>query len=144
MLAVLLLIVPACNRNPRNTQAASEERANAADQTNVEMTDRSDYVAAIEPRLAVLDVKIDQLDQQANAMTGRMKENFKKAIDGLRDQRKSVASRLDDVKKADIESWRPLTWEVDSALTNLENSYTQLRDMMPMPNASGTPKDKTY
>jgi hypothetical protein len=147
ILVALLLIVPACNRNPRNTQAASEERTNAADQANVEKTDRNDYVAAIEPRLAALDVKIDQLDQQANTMTGRMKENFKKAIDDLRDQRKSVASKLDDVKKADIQSWRPLSWEVDSALTNLENSNTQLRDMIPqaMPDASSaTPSDKRY
>lgn len=131
MLAAVLLIVPACNRNePRNTQAASEEQTNAADQMNVEKSDRNDYVAAIDQRLAGFDLKIDKLDQQANAMTGATKANFKKAIDGLRDQRKSVASKLDDVKKANIESWRPLSWEVNSGLANLESSYAQVRDMM--------------
>ena len=97
ILVAVLLIVPACKRNePQSAQAASEERKNAAeqmnaaDQTRVENSDRNDYVAAIDDRLAGFDLEIDQLDQQANAMTGTTKEKFKKAVDGLRDQRKSV------------------------------------------------------
>jgi hypothetical protein len=111
----VLLTVPACKRDePRSAQAASEERKNGAEQTNaaeqtrVENSDRNDYVAAIDDRLAGFDLEIDQLDQQANAMSGTTKEQFKKAVDCLRDQRRSVASKLDDLKKANIESWRPL------------------------------------
>jgi hypothetical protein len=153
MLVAVLLIVPACNRNePRKAQAASEERknaakqANAADQMRVEQSDRNDYVAAIDDRLAGLDLKIDKLDQQANAMTGTTKEKFRKAVDAVRDQRKSVGSRLDDLKKADIESWRPLSWEVNSGLASLENSYTQVQDIMDEmnPDTSATRKDKMY
>jgi hypothetical protein len=130
MLMIFLLIFPACNRNPRNTQAASEDESNAADQMRVDTTDRNDYIAAVEPRLAGLDLRIDKLDQQANAMSGPAKEKFKKAIDGLRDQRKSLDSKLDDLKKADINSWLPLSWEVNSGLANLESSYTQVQNMM--------------
>ena len=130
MLMAVLLICPACTRNPRNTQAAPEEQSNAADQMRVETTDRNDYVAAIEPRLAGLDLRIDKLDQQANAMTGETKEKYKKAINDLRDQRKSLGSKLDELKKADINSWMPLSWEVNSGLANLESAYTQVQNMM--------------
>ena len=130
MLMAVLLIFPACTRNPRNTQAASEEQSDASDQMRVDTTDRNDYVAAVEPRLAGLGLRIDKLDQQANAMSGPAKEKFKKAIDGLRDQRKSLGSKLDDLKKADINSWMPISWEVNSGLANLESSYTQVQNMM--------------
>jgi hypothetical protein len=149
----VLLIVPACKRNePQSAQAASEERKNAAeqmnaaDQTRVENSDRNDYVAAIDDRLAGFDLEIDQLDQQANAMTGTTKEKFKKAVDCLRDQRRSVTSKLDDLKKTNIESWRPLSWQVDSGIANLEKSYVRVRDMMEetIPDASATSRDKTH
>jgi hypothetical protein len=112
----------------------------------VEKSDRNDYVDAIDDRQAGLDLNIDKLDQQANAMTETPKEKFKKAVDGLRDQRKSVTSKLDDLKKANIESWRPISWEVNSELANLENSYVQVRDMMAetTPDTSATRKDKTH
>jgi nucleoid-associated protein YgaU len=111
----------------------------------VENIDRNDYVDATAQSLAFLEVEIDKLDQQANAMTGATKAKFKNAIDRLRDQQKSIASKLDDLKKGNIESWRPLSWEVDSGLANLRRSYTQARDGMQetIPDASATHRDET-
>ena len=127
MLVAILLIVPACNRSePRNTQAASEDRTNIQEQMKNE---RDAYVKSTEARLAEFDQKFDGLDERANAMTGATKTNFKNAIDGLRDQRKAVASKLDDLKKVSIESWTTLRGEVDSALASLDRSYTQVSDM---------------
>jgi hypothetical protein len=109
------------------------------------MTERKDYVEAIDNRLAEFEPEIDRLDMQANAMAGETKANFMSAIEGLRAQRKSVASKLDDLKKADIESWTTLRGEVDSGLAKLETSYTQVWDMMyeKMPDSSAAPTPKT-
>src|SRR5262245_34544331 len=97
MLLAILLMVPACNRNePPNTQAASEDRTAAVEQMKNE---RDAYVNGTEARLAEFDQKFDGLDERADAMTGGTKTNFKNAIDGLRDQRKSVDAKLDDLKK---------------------------------------------
>ena len=127
MLLAILLVVPACNRNePRSTQAASEERKNAVEQMKSE---RDTYVKTVEARLAEFDQKFDGLDERAGAMTGATKTNFKNAIDGLRDQRKAVAAKLDDLKKVNVESWTALKGEVDSALASLDRSYTQVSDM---------------
>ena len=143
MLLGILLIVPACNRNePRNTQAASEERTSAEEQMKNE---RDAYVKSTDARLAEFDQKFDGLDERAGAMTGARKTNFKNAIDGLRQQRKSVASKLDDLKKVNIQSWTPLKGEVDSALASLDRSYTQVSDMyQEIPSTSTKPKAKTY
>src|SRR5437762_2708671 len=120
-LLAILLIVPACNRNePRSAQAASEER------TTEQKNERDAYVKSTEARLAEFDQKVDGLDQRAGAMTGTTKTKFKNAIDGLRDQRKAVASQLDDLKKVSVESWSTMRGEVDPALASLDRSYTQV------------------
>jgi DNA repair exonuclease SbcCD ATPase subunit len=139
MLLAVLLIVPACNRNePRSTQAAPEERANAEEQIKNE---RDAYVKSIDARLAEIDKNLDGLDERGNAMSGATKTNFKNAIDGLRDQKKSVASKLDDLKKVNVESWTTLRGEVDSALADLNQSYNRVSDTYP-PRAAA-PKPKT-
>jgi hypothetical protein len=146
MVAAVLLMVPACSRNePRNVQAASEERTDQTNTPEQMMTERNDYVEAIDNRLAGFEPELDRLDMQANSMTGATRANFMRAIECLRAQRKSVASKLDDLKKADIESWTTLRGEIDSGLAKLETSFTQVRDMMyeKMPDKSAAPKPKT-
>jgi DNA repair exonuclease SbcCD ATPase subunit len=143
MLLAVLLLVPACNRNePRSTEAASEQqRTNAIDQMKAE---RDAYVKSTDARLAEFDQKFDGLNERADAMTGATKTNFKNAIDGLRDQRKAVASKLDDLQKVNVESWTTLKGEVDSALADLNQSYMKVSDTYEKTPASSTPKPKTY
>ena len=143
MLMAVLLVVPACSRNePRTTQAASEERTSATEQAKNE---RDAYVKSVDSRLAEFDQKVDGLDERAGAMTGTNKTNFKHAIDGLRDQRKAVSSKVDDLKKTNVESWTTLRGEVNSALTGLDRSYQKVSDTYPAPKTlSPKPKAKTY
>jgi hypothetical protein len=142
MLFAILLIIPACNQNePRSTQAAAE-RANAEEQMK---NDRDAYMKSVDARLAEFDQKFDGLDERANAMTGETKTNFKIAVDGLRDQRKTVGSKLNDLEKVNIESWMPLKAEVDSAMAGLDRAYMQISDTyQKTPATSTNPKAKTY
>ena len=142
ILLAFLLIVPACNRNePRTTQAAPEERTNARDQMKAE---RDAYVKSIDARLAEFDQKLDGLDKRADAMTGVSKTDFKRAIDDLRNQRKSVADKLDDMKKVSLESWTTLKGEIDSAMASLERSYNDVSERYKTAETRTTPKTKTY
>jgi hypothetical protein len=116
-----------CNRNaPRNTQAASEQRPVNRDQMR---NARDNYVNGAEARLSEFDKKIDGLDERADAMTGPAKTDFKKAIDGLRDERKSLGDKLDELKNASAESWTTMKGGVDLALANLDRSYTGVATM---------------
>jgi hypothetical protein len=109
-------------------------------------TAREDYVEAIDNILAGFEQKLDGLDLRVNGMTGTTKANFINQIAGLRDQRKLAASRLGELKKADIESWTTLRGEVDSSLANLERCYTRVSDMMyeKTSHTSATPKAMTH
>jgi uncharacterized protein YdcH (DUF465 family) len=142
MLLAFLLIVPACNRSePRTTQAAPEERANAKDQMKAE---RDAYVKGADARLAEFDQKLDGLDKRADAMTGAGKTDFKRSIDDLRNQRKAVADKLNDMKKVTPESWTTLKGEVDSAMAGLERSYNEVSERYKTAETSTTPKTRTY
>src|SRR5215470_396652 len=142
ILLVALLAIPACNRNePRSTQAAPEDRA-VTDQMKAE---RDDYVKAMEARLAEFDQKVDGLDKRADAMAGTTKKGFQYAIDQLRDQRKVVSSKLDDVKNVSVESWATMRGEADAAMADLERSYTHVSGVYEKtPATSPTPKTRTY
>ena len=136
----IALLVPACSRNePRSTQAASE-RTNATDQMKAE---RDDYVKNMEARMDEFDKKLDGLDERAGAMTGPAKTSFKDNMDRLRDQQKEVTKKLDDLKSVNIESWKTMRSEVDSAMTGMERSYDQMSQMIeknPATPGTATPK----
>ena len=118
------LLVTACNRNePQRTQAASEDRTNATDQMKME---RDNYVKGAEARLSEFDQRVDGLSERAGAITGAAKTDFNNSIDNLRDQRKAVASKLDDLKRVSVESWMTMKDEVDSAMAGLERSYQEV------------------
>jgi uncharacterized protein YukE len=137
MLLAILLVAPACNRNnPSSTRAASEDRANVTDQMK---RDRDDYVTTMNAKLAEFDQKVDGLNERTAAMKGQAKDNFKDAITRLKDQRKTVANKLDDLKSVNVESWQTLRNEVDSAMAGLNRSYEEVSNTY-----EKTPVHKTY
>ena len=117
-----LLTLSACNRSDRDRVRASNERA-TQDQLKQQ---RDDYVRAVDAKLAEFDQKFDGLDARANGMSDAATRDFKSAVDGLRDQRKAVGKKLDDLKGVSVDSWMSLKGEVDNALGGLERSYEKV------------------
>jgi hypothetical protein len=131
LLSAVLLIIPACSRNePRKTQAASEQTTTSSRQMK---NQRDAYVKSMDARLGEFDKKIDGLDQRAGSLTGAAKSSTKSMISQLRDERKNVASKLDDLKGVDVESWPTMKGEVDSAMAGMEHAYDQVSRSMPTP-----------
>src|SRR5215471_16128078 len=131
LLSAVLLILPACSRNePRRTQAAAEQTTNSPRQMKNE---RDAYVKGMDARLAEFDKKLDGLDKKADALTGSAKSSSKSFISQLRDERKDVSSKLDDLKGVDVESWTTMKGEVDSAMAGMEHAYDQVSRMLPTP-----------
>ena len=56
-------------------------------------------------------------------MSGPQKDDFKKMIDQLRVQQKSIASRLNYAKNASPDAFSLIKADADSALATLESSY---------------------
>jgi len=120
MFFAILLVFPACNRD--RVRASSDETRNS----DTIKEQRDDYVRSVNAKLAEFDQKFDGLDARAGALTGPAKKGFKDAVDGLRDQRKAVSRKLDDLKSVSLDSWMQLKGEVDAALASLERSYEQV------------------
>ena len=87
---------------------------------------RDDYVKAVDAKLAEFDQNFDGLDARAKEMSGTAKRDFNDSIAALRDQRKAVSQKLDDLKGVSVESWMTLKGEVDAAMAGLERSYEQV------------------
>jgi hypothetical protein len=120
MLLALALIFPACNRTDNDRVRA------AAPNPQQQKQERDDYVNAMNAKLKEFDDKLDGLDARANAMSGTAKDDFKKSIDGLHNQRDQVAEKLDDLKKVSADSWMSIKSDVDTAMANLDRSYAQV------------------
>lgn len=119
MFVAFLLVLPACNRD--RVRASSDE--NRTDQMKEQ---RAEYIRSVNAKLAEFDQKLDGLDARAKGMSGPEKRDFQESIDRLRDQRKDVGRKLDDLKKVSLDSWVPLKTEVDEAIASLERSYEQV------------------
>jgi len=59
-------------------------------------------------------------------MKGTAKTDFTDSIKRLRDQRKAVADKLDNVKNVSVDSWTAVKGDVDSAMARLERSYDEV------------------
>src|SRR5262249_1305760 len=136
MLMGFLLLVPACNRNePSRVAAAPEQQSTNAD-TQAQQRELQNYVKSTQAKLEEYDKKFDGLEARVYTMGGTAKDDFKNVIEQLRDQKKGIASQLDNVKKGDPDSWRRLKPDVDSAMTKLERSYQDVSkklDSTPLP-----------
>ena len=120
MFLAIVLVLPACNRD--RVRASSDERSTS----DAVKQQRDDYVSSMEAKLKEFDQKFDGLDARAGALSGPAKKGFEDAVDGLRDQRKAVSRKLDDLKSVSLDSWMQLKGEVDAAVASLERSYEQV------------------
>jgi hypothetical protein len=140
MIFAILLLLPACNRN--NTAARADTEAESTARANMERQ-RDDYVTTVNAKLDEFDKKVDGLDERTAAMKDATKQNFKNEIGQLRDQRKMVAQKLDDLKKVSIDTWTTVKGDVDLALADLERSYETTSakfEPTPVPNSKSPTK----
>jgi uncharacterized coiled-coil DUF342 family protein len=140
MLMGLLLLIPACNRNePSRVGAAPEERSTTA---NTEVQQRDVYVKSMQAKLDEFDKKLDGLETRASKLSGPEKDDVNNMVTQLRDQRKGIASQLDNVKDASPEAWPQMKSNVDSQFAMLERSYQELSKKLE--STPVTPSKKSY
>jgi hypothetical protein len=118
-----LLLVPVCNRSQLSrVEAASEEQSTTAN-TQAQQREREEYVKSIQAKLDEYDKKVEGLAARASRMSGPAKDDFRKMIEQLRVQEKSIASQLGYVKNASPDAFSLIKADVDSALAKLASSY---------------------
>jgi len=141
----LLLLVSASNRNELSrVEAASEEQSTTANtqaqqrerEEQRQQREREQYVKSIQVKLDEYVKKLDGLEARASTMSGPPKDDFKKMIEQIRVQQKSIASRLGYVKSSSPDAFSLIKADVDSALAKLESSYQDVSKKLEMTPAS--------
>jgi hypothetical protein len=114
-------------QDKRNEQAQQDKRDEQAQQgkrdEQAQQGEREEYVKSIQAKLDEYDKKLDVLEASASTLSGAQKDDFKKMIEQLRLQQKSIASRLNYVKNASPDAFSLIKADADSALAKLESSY---------------------
>jgi len=146
MVFVLLLLVPAINRNESSrVEAASEEQATTTANTQAQQREREEqaqqrereeYVKSIQAKLDAYDKKLDGLEARTSTLSGPAKDDFRNMIEQLRIQKKNIASRLGYVKNASPDAFSLIKADVESTLPELERSYEDLSKKLEMTPAS--------
>ena len=140
MLMGLLLLVPACNRNePSRVGAAPEDRSTTA---STQVQQRDVYVKSMQGKLDEFDKNLDGLEARASKLSGPEKDDVNNMVTQLRDERKGIASQLDNVKDASPDAWPQMKSNVDSQFAMLERSYQEVSKKLE--STPVTPSKKSY
>jgi hypothetical protein len=93
--------------------------------------ERDQYIESMDARLAEFDKKTDGLSQRIRSMSSASRAPFRNMINQLRMGRKDVATKLDDLKGVDTDSWTTMKSRVDSAMASLDRAYQQATAKIP-------------
>ena len=119
----LLLFVAAYNWNEPSRVSAASEQQSTNENTKAQQREREDAVKSIEAKFNEYDKKFDDLEARLSTVSGTDKEDFRKMIQQLRDQKKDIAAQFDSAKNASPDAWRLIKPDIDSRLAKLERSY---------------------
>ena len=88
---------------------------------------KDQFVASMEEKLKQLDEKIAELGAKAQTLQADAKTEGTKAVDALKEQRVKLGEKLEEVKKASQETWQGVKAGFDTAMTELEKAYENLK-----------------
>jgi chromosome segregation ATPase len=110
---------------------ADEKSAEAelkATQQDFQATQQRDaFVKDAEQKLAEYDKRIDELNTRASNAQGTDKENLDRQINTLKGQRDRAESALNDLKGADLATWKTHEEHVRTAFQDLDNSMKSIQ-----------------
>src|SRR5262245_51249617 len=110
----LLLLVPASNRNELSQVEAASEKQSTTANAQEQQREREEHIKSIQVKLDEYDKKLDGLEARASTKSGPPKDDFKKMIEQIRVQQKSIASRLGYVKSSSPDAFSLIKAAVDA------------------------------
>lgn len=90
-------------------------------------SNKDQFVASAEVKLKQLDAKIAELGARAQTLQADAKAETTKAIDALSEQRAKLGDKLEAVKQASQETWQDVKAGFESALSEVEKAYDNLK-----------------
>ena len=90
-------------------------------------TSKDQFVVSAEVKLKQLDAKIAELGVKAEMLQADAKAEGMKAVDALKEQRAKLGVKLEEVKKASQETWQEVKAGFDTAMSEVEKAYDNLK-----------------
>ena len=94
----------------------------------VSTTERVEYEATAEHRLAELGARIDSLKYKVDVAGAETKAELKQQLDELEIKRQEAARKLGELKAAGEEGWDTMRREMADVLDDLEQKFDRIRN----------------
>src|SRR5262245_42032347 len=125
----------------QRVEAAPQEQSTTAN-TEAQQREREEYIRSIRVKLDEYDKKFDDLEVRLSITTGTAKDDFKKMIQQLRDQKKGIATQLYTAKNLNPDAWRRMKADAESAVAKLERSCQDVSNKIELTSVTPSKKDQ--
>ena len=131
----LLVLLAGCSRSdqasrettkgtPTTAADVKERYREAATATKSYVAENKDeFISAMNAKLKELDDKIGEFAKKSENLKDDAKIQSEKALVALREQRKTVNEKFEEVKKSSAEAWEEVKAGFTSALAGLEKAF---------------------
>ena len=109
-----LLVLSACDREPRRASAAPEETLAA---------ERDQYQDYVKGRLQEFEYRFDGLEARLKGLSASDQEHLKIDIAELRDRKDALERKYADLKNVSDQSWLDVKAALDRQLDEIELAY---------------------
>jgi CHASE3 domain sensor protein len=115
----------------KDVTEATKEAATAT--KNYVAANKDEFVASMDKKLKELDARIDDLSDKTASFKDAAKTQMDLALTSLREQRAAVGAKFEEVKKAGAETWNDTKAGFDTAMSELEKAYENVKAKLSQP-----------
>ncbi|MDT8321304.1 MAG: hypothetical protein RQ826_12335 [Xanthomonadales bacterium] len=90
-------------------------------------SNRNEFIARMKDRLDELDRDIDKLKGEAGKFEAQARMEYENRLHDLREKRREIKRRIDDLRSAGDEKWQHLKDEAEHAWKALGNSFNYFK-----------------
>lgn len=87
------------------------------------MTDRAAYIDKLSAQLKEWDAEIKKMEAKLEAKKAESKLSYEKKIETLKDKKKSLSARLEEIENSSNEAWESLKDGTDKIVNDFKQTF---------------------
>ncbi|NKI36615.1 hypothetical protein HFP89_15695 [Wenzhouxiangella sp. XN79A] len=88
---------------------------------------RKEFIAELKDKLDEADERIDTLERKFEEASGDARQEYRKRLDELREQRERAGRKLQELRDAGDDSWQGIKDEAEQVGKALRNSFNYFK-----------------
>lgn len=94
------------------------------------MVDRDEFVARLKRKLDEWNADIEQLEIRMQKSSGKVREEYRQLLEGVREKRDHVDGNLRDLRRSMGDAWRDLREGLEEAGDDLRDAIADARQRL--------------